>query len=77
MVDHRIDHRNEDLWTEHERAVEEETGTSVLAGAAFAAIVVALVIAFAFFSLNTFSVSEEKADLQARQQTLADQSLSR
>jgi hypothetical protein len=77
MVDHRIDHRNEDLWTEHERKVEGETGMSVLAGAVFAAIVVALVIAFAFFSLNTFSVSEEEADLQARQQTLADQSSSR
>jgi hypothetical protein len=73
MVDHRIDHRNEDLWTEHERKVEGETGTSVLAGSIFAAIIVVLAIAFAFFGMNTLSVSEQEAS----QQTVAEQSLSK
>ena len=77
MVDHRIDHRNEDLWTEHEREVEEETGTSVIAGAVLAAIVVVLAIVFALYGLNSFSVSEQKAGLQAASQSVVDQSLSK
>jgi hypothetical protein len=52
MVDHRIDHRKDDLWTEHERRVERESSTSVVAGGILIAVVLIIALAFAFFGLS-------------------------